>query len=523
MIKRPGWFMLACLLAIGPLAIPVSVNAGTGQEMTMERVRAALPGLEKLAENALKDPGIPGIAIAVVYKDQAVYLKGFGVREAGKTEPIDTDTVFQIASMSKPISSTVLAVLAGEKVITWDDRVIDLDPDFRMYDSWVTQNVTLRDMFSHRSGLREFAGDELEDMGYDRTEILRRLRYAKPGSSFRSHYAYTNFGITEAAVAAARAAGKPWEELAAEKLYKPSGMNSTSSRFSDVAAAKNRALLHVLVDGKWVARYTRDADAQSPAGGVSSTAHDLALWMRLQLGNGGLDGKQIIDAAALAETHRPVVVSGAPADPGKDRADLYALGWIMRYDDRGRVILNHSGAFSNGAATTVTLIPSEDLGITVLTNASPMGIPEALSRCFIDLVYDGKVGKDWFALFRQAFESMLKSMAGNQTDYSRPPAQPLPAMPADAYAGIYSNEYFGDISISVRKGDLVLQLGPNKTLYLLQHYDRDVFTYLPEGETAGGLSGVFFQMGLGRKATGAVVEALNTQGQGTFMRLPAQE
>ena len=259
--------------------------------------------------------------------------------------------------MSKPISSTVLAALAGEKAITWDDRIMDLDPGFRMNDPWVTQNVTLRDMFSHRSGLPDSAGDDLEDLGYGRAEILRRLRSVEPGSSFRSHWAYTNFGITEAAVAAARATGKPWEVLAAEKLYKPLGMASTSSRFDDVAAASNRALLHVSVDGKWVARQTRNPDAQSPAGGVSSTARDLVQWMPLQLGKGKFEGKQLIDANALAETHRPVIVSGTPADPTKAPAGLYALGWGVSYDDKGQAVLNHSGAFSAGRGHHSNLDP----------------------------------------------------------------------------------------------------------------------------------------------------------------------
>jgi CubicO group peptidase (beta-lactamase class C family) len=179
-------------------------------------------------------------------------------------------------------------------------------------------------MFSHRSGRQGYAGDDLEFLGYGRAEILRQLRYIPPGSSFRSHFAYTNLGLTEAAMAAARATGKPWEELAAEKLYKPSGMASTSSRFGDIAAAGNRALLHVPIDGKWVVR-ARNADAQSPAGGVSSTARDLGQWMRLQLGKGKLEGKQLIDANALAETHRPVIVRETPVDPTKAPAGLYAL------------------------------------------------------------------------------------------------------------------------------------------------------------------------------------------------------
>jgi CubicO group peptidase (beta-lactamase class C family) len=145
-MRYAGRLLSALLLVFVLLAVPVSVNAEIGQELILGKVKAALPELEKLAEKALKDSGIPGLAIAVVYKDQPIYLKGFGVREAGKAELIDTDTIFQIASMSKPISSTVMAVLAGEKAITWDDRIIDLDPGFRMSDPWVTQNVTLRDM-----------------------------------------------------------------------------------------------------------------------------------------------------------------------------------------------------------------------------------------------------------------------------------------------------------------------------------------------------------------------------------------
>jgi CubicO group peptidase (beta-lactamase class C family) len=522
-MRYAGWLVRVFFLAVVPLIVPVSLNADSGQELTLGKVKATLPELEKLTEKALKDSGIPGMAIAVVYRDQAVYLKAFGVREAGKEEPVDADTVFQIASMSKPIASTVLAALAAEKVISWDDRIIDLDPGFRMYDPWATQSVTLRDMFSHRSGLPEFAGDQLEDMGYSRAEILRRLRYEKPGSGFRSRYAYTNFGFTEAAVAAARAAGKPWEELAAERLYKPLGMQSTSSRFDDFASSANRARLHVLIDGKWVARYTRNPDAQSPAGGVSSTARDLAQWMRLQLGNGKFEGHQLINADAVADTHRPVIVSRAPADPAKDRAGLYALGWGVNYDDKGRVLLSHSGAFSYGAATTVILIPSEELGITILTNAAPMGVPEALANSFIDLAHYGKIEKDWFATFKEAFDAMLKALAGDQADYSRPPAQPLPPLPADAYAGTYRNEYFGDIDISVKDGWLVLQAGPQKTLHTLTHYDRDVFTWLPEGETAGSMSGVIFQTGPERKAASAVVEALNAHGQGTFIRVQAQK
>src|SRR6516164_63669 len=178
--------------------------ASEGQQITEQTVRTALPALDKLVGQALQKTGIPGVAIAVVYKDRAIYQKGFGARETGKSERVDADTVFQLASVSKPIASTVVAALVGEKVVSWDDPITLHDPGFQMYDPWVTREVTLRDMFAHRSGLPDHAGDRLEDLGYDRKAILSRLRYQKPSSSFRSHYAYTNFGFAEAAVAAAK-------------------------------------------------------------------------------------------------------------------------------------------------------------------------------------------------------------------------------------------------------------------------------------------------------------------------------
>jgi CubicO group peptidase (beta-lactamase class C family) len=349
--------------------IALAAEAAEASAVTEEKLNAAIPEMEKLAEQAIENTGIPGMAIAVVYKDHVFYLKGFGVREVGKPEPVDPDTTFQLASVSKPIASTVVAALVGEKVVSWDDPIIKHDPGFQMYDSWVTHEITLRDMFAHRSGLPDHAGHRLEDLGFDRTAILFRLRYQKPDTSFRSHYAYTNFGFTEAATAAAKAAGKSWEDLSAEKLYQPLGMKNTSSRYADFAGAENRARGHVLVDGKWVAKYTRDPDAQSPAGGVSSTVRDMAQWTRLQLSNGKLNDKQIVDAEALAETHRPQILRQTPKDSSVDRVAFYGLGWNVDYDDEGRVRLNHSDGFNLGAATVVSLCPSEELGIVVLTNA----------------------------------------------------------------------------------------------------------------------------------------------------------
>jgi CubicO group peptidase (beta-lactamase class C family) len=166
--------------------------------------------------------------------------------------------------VSKPLAATVIASLVSDGLVRWDDSVISHDPGFQMSDPWVTREVTLRDFFCHHSGLPDHAGDLLEDMGYDRATILYCLRYQRPDSSFRSRYAYTNFGLTEAAVAAAKAAGKSGEDLCEQRLYRVLDMKSTSSRHTDFIAKENRAHFHVPINGKWVAKYDRDPDAQSP-------------------------------------------------------------------------------------------------------------------------------------------------------------------------------------------------------------------------------------------------------------------
>src|SRR5438046_2318681 len=315
-----------------------SVTAQEKSHVTSEQVTRAIQELEKLAQKQIQENALPGLAIAVVFQDKAVYAKGFGVRDASAKNPVDADTVFQLASLSKPIGSTVVAELVGEGKITWDSKLSVLDPTFAMFDPWVTREIAIRDMYAHRSGLPEHAGDLLEDLRFTRAEILHRLRYQHPASSFRSHYAYTNFGITEGGVAAAKAYGLDWEKASEEKLYRRLGMTSAGSRYAKFMARKNKALGHVLVDGKWVQKFKRNPDAQSPAGGVSSSVNDVAKWLRLQLGNGKFDGKQIVDEKALTETHQPNMLTGF--SPFTGLPSFYGLGWNVSYDEQGRLRLN---------------------------------------------------------------------------------------------------------------------------------------------------------------------------------------
>src|SRR5213595_1777796 len=503
------------------LLVPFCAKAEEKPHVTSEQVTRAIQELEKLAQKQIQENALPGLAIAVVFQDKAVYAKGFGVRDMSAKNPVDADTVFQLASLSKPIGSTVVAELVGEGKITWDSKLSVLDPTFAMFDPWVTREVTIRDMYAHRSGLPEHAGDLLEDLGFKRAETLRRLRYQHPGSSFRSHYAYTNFGMTEGGIAAAKAYGLEWEEAAARKLYNPLGMSSTSSRYADFIARRNKALGHVLVDGQWVQRFKRDPDAQSPTGGVSSSVNDLTKWMRLQLANGKFEGKQIVGEKALAETHHPQMLTGF--NPFTQLPTFYGLGWNVSYDPEGRLRLNHSGAFGLGTATYANLVPGEQLGIVVLTNAYPLGIAEAIGTTFVDIALYGKPTQDWFPLFKQVYSnpSAIGTVLG--FDYSKAPASPAPALKNNAYVGRYANDFFGEISI-VEKGDgLAIVQGPKNKTFPMKHYDRDTFTYETEGENAVGRSGITFTVGPDGKATQVVVENLNVRGKGIFHRIPDQK
>lgn len=509
-----GGLMLSTFLVFAPH----HAGAQSAAQATRDKVMAALPALEEMALRIVENDGVPGLAIAVVYQDEVVYLKGFGLREEGKEDAVDADTVFQLASFSKPISSTVVAAIVSDGTVTWDTRIADIDPTFQLHDAYPTEQVTIRDLFAHRSGLPGNAGNDLEGLGFARDEILHRLRHIEPASSFRSAYSYSNFGLTEGAVAVARAAGMLWEDAAAEKLYKSLGMVSTSSRHRDFLGRANRATLHVPVNGKWVALAKRDPDAQSPAGGVSSNVRDLAQWMRLELANGRYDGQQLIKEAAIAETHLPLMERGK--NPVSGSQSFYGLGWGVDFGRYG-VVWGHAGAFSKGARTLVSLLPAEQLGIVVLSNAFPTGVPEGLADTFFDQVIVGKATRDWVSGWNDLFASLFgPAIEAAKSRYGKPPAVPTTLLPLSSYTATYANSYLGDAVVVEDGGALRLKLGPNGAKsFPLKHFDRDLFIFYPSDEMPDTPSAVTFLVGPDGKASQVTIEDLNDLGQGTLTRV----
>ncbi|MBS0524385.1 MAG: beta-lactamase family protein [Proteobacteria bacterium] len=484
-----------------------------------ETVAAALPKLRQFARDIVDRKLVPGLSIAVVQGDEVVFLEAFGVRQVDRPEPVGVDTVFQLASVSKPLAATTVAALVGDGKVTWDSRIRDIDPGFALHDALASAEVTVRDLFAHRSGLASHVGDDIEELGFSQGEILQRLRLAKPAYGFRNGYAYSNFGLTEAAVAAARAAGKGWAETAEERLYRPLGMAATSSRNRDFMAQADRAALHVRRDGQWASFTRRNADAQSPAGGASSTARDMAQWLRLLLNDGRHDGKQVIDKAALDQTHVPAVVRGT--DPQTGVTGFYGLGWNVDYREHG-VEWSHAGAFAAGARTTVRLVPRARLGIVVLANAFPTGVPEGIAQTFLDYVFAGSPTRDWVAFANQVFDTAYREMMKPSEAYATPPAAPAPPLPNAAYAGAYRNDYVGDARVedSGGGGGLFLILGPSgNRRFPLTPFNRDLFVYSPFAETPQARIGVTFLIGPDGKASAVTIEDLNEYGLGTLARV----
>ena len=493
-----------------PRRRPSSTSIVTNEAMiTPDQVEAALPKLDGLLEDAMMRTGVPGAAVAVVYDDAVVYERAFGVREVGKPDAVTPETVFQLASMAKSISSTLVAAVVGDGATTWDAVAADLLPGFALSDPWLSAQVTLRDLFSHRSGLPAYAGDSLTStFSYGREESVRRLRYMPPATSLRTSFAYANLPLSVAAYAAAMATGKTWEDLADERLFAPLGMATSSYRLADYMGRTNKAAPHYRTrEGAWALGEVTDAGASSPAGGVSTTVQDLTRWMRLQLGGGVFEGAEVVASAPLLETRRPQILVGSPPNPADGPALFYGLGWFLQYDERGRLLMHHIGDFNSGFRTGVSLLPAAGLGIVVLSNAWPNSLSDAIPKAFFEIVERGEPTKDWIGIFEAQTAAAL-AVVSDAAPFPRGDAPAGgPPLSLDAYTGSYTNELYGDITIREKNGGLVLEFGPLPTRLELEHWDRDVFTFPlpPSGEVMLGKLGVQFMIGPSRKATTATL------------------
>jgi len=469
--------------ALAVLALGLAMPAAPKAPSAPQAQRAVVPpGLDAAVARIMKTFEVPGLALAVVKDGKVALAKGYGVRKLGDPAPVDAGTLFGIASNTKVFTATALGLLVEEGKIAWDAPVVDYLPWFMMYDPYVTRELTVRDLLVHRSGLGLGAGDLLwwPASTYNREEIARRLRYLKPAASFRSAYAYDNVLYTVAGEVIKAVSGQSWEDFMAGRILKRVGMTASNVRHSAAAEGGNVAAPHARVDGavRPIAPFT--SDNTNPAGGINSSAGDMAEWLLVRLGRGRLaDGTALYTERTARQIETPVTITPNPAPPAelaplKSNVSAYALGVGVR-DYRGQRVLTHTGGLP-GYVSMVTLLPERNLGIAVLTNAESTEAFAALTWQIVD--HDlGAPATDWTAAYLK-----LKTRADAETaaalgrSSAARDASSGPSLPPAKYAGIYTDAWYGDIVLSEENGRLVLRFGRTPALVGdLEHWQHDTF------------------------------------------------
>ena len=423
----------------------------------------------------------PGVAIAVVKDGRVVFAKGYGVRALGDTGRVDAHTLFQIASNTKAFTTAALAMLADAGKLSWDDPVTKFLPGFQLYDPYVTREFTVRDLVTHRSGLGLGAGDLLWfHSDYSRGEIAYRIRFAKPASSFRSAYAYDNVLYIVAGEIVPAIGGMSWDDFVTKRILTPLGMSETGTTIAYFAAAPNRAAPHAVERGTLQLVPIDSVDNTAPAGGIVSNVTDLAKWVICRLDSGRYAGGRLFSERQAREmwsgqTILPIADPDPPLAALRPNFSEYGLGWRLR-DYGGRKIVSHTGGLA-GMSSQITLVPAEKLGIVVLTN-SEADLMAALSyRLLDDFLNAPKARTDWVSAFAQAAE-FDRAQADSALRATRTGRDSLshPSLPLERYAGRYRDALYGDATVALESGRLVLRFSHSPAFVGdLEHWQHDTF------------------------------------------------
>jgi CubicO group peptidase (beta-lactamase class C family) len=464
--------VLLFVLLIIFVHLPAAARAQTATEARLKEFHA-------YAEKAGKEWKVPGFSIAIVKDDKVVFAQGFGIRELGKSGGVDENTLFAIASNSKAFTAAAVAMLVDEGRIKWDDPVTKYLPSFQLYDSYVTRELTIRDLLSHRSGLATFGGDLLwYESNYSRDEILNRVRFLKPTSSFRSRFGYQNILFMAAGEIVGKVSGMGWDAFMKERFFVPLGMKRTVTTHADLLKADNVATPHNAIEGNTrVIRYG-NVDNIGAAGGIKSSALDMAQWLRLQLGRGTFEGRKLFAVDRSREMWTPHTVLGGISEQAEKfnptrHFNLYGLGWILS-DYQGRLVVSHGGGL-DGMVSHLALLPEEKLGVVVLTNSET-----PLSNVLVNRVFDmylGVAARDWNAEYQaRSRASEVASRAAAKKLEEQRVLNTKPSLPLSAYAGTYTGAMFGDAKVTEENGRLVLRLLPS-SLFIgdLEHWHLDTF------------------------------------------------
>jgi CubicO group peptidase (beta-lactamase class C family) len=491
----------------------VFVTAGN---VAAQRARPANPlsGLDAYIEKAMADHKVPGLAIAVVRNDSIVLARGFGVRKLGSPEKVDENTIFAIGSASKSFTAAAIAMLVDEGKIKLDDPATKYLPGFQLYDPYVTRELTVRDLLSHRSGLDR--GDLMwYGSGYSRQEILDRVRHLKPSWSFRSQFGYQNIMYLAAGELSGRVAGASWDDLIARRIFQPLGMTSSSTTVRALANQANVAQPHTEIEDTVRVVPWRNIDNIAPAGAINSNVMDMTKYVRFQLNQGKWNGKTLITAGSHAEMWKPHTI--LPLEgvwkafaPGAHLA-AYGLGWFLQ-DYRGRLAVHHGGNI-DGMSAHVAMMPEDKTGVVVLTNMNGSILAATLAfRVFDHFIGPPLSDPSGESLkFIAAAEKQAKEAAANMEKARVKGTKPSLAL--SEYAGTYRDSMYGDVKITSAGNALNMQLGAAFD-GTLEHWHYDSFRSVWKNRALGKTM-VTFTVGSSGKPT-----KLDVEGFAEFVRVP---
>jgi CubicO group peptidase (beta-lactamase class C family) len=458
---------------------------------TAAAVAAPPSDIDAYVERAIRTFEVPGMAVSVVENGKTTLAKGYGVRKVGTRDAVDAHTLFPIASNTKAFTAAALAILVDEGKLAWDDRVTDRLPGFRMYDAYVTQEMTVRDLLVHRSGLGLGAGDLMFFPPTDltRKQIVERLRYIKPATSFRSGYAYDNVLYIAAGALVEQVSGESWEQFVQHRVLDALGMSDSVSTPSAIKT-ENSIWPHARLDGPMrglghVVALERDRsnDNAAPAGAINTSATDIAHWLQVQLDRGALPGgRRLFSESSAAEmwTPRTLILPSEEPDPIPELTPsfrTYALGWFVE-DYRGHKIVTHSGAV-DGAKSATLLIPEKHVGIAVMINSEDGAARWAVFYRLLDH-YLGLPDKDWIAPWLAARDQItakgLATLREQQSSKDTDAPSGKPSLPLARYAGVYRDPWYGDVTISMQGNGLAIRFEHTPAFSgALEYYRYDTF------------------------------------------------
>ncbi len=432
--------------------------------------------IDGFVQKAMQTWNIPGLALAVVKDDQILHAKGYGIRDIGKPELVDEHTLFAIASNTKAFTAVALGLLVQEGKLGWDDPVTRYLPYFQLSDPHASQLMTIRDLVCHRSGLGTWAGDVLLFSSYSAEEIIRRVRHIPPQYDFRAGFGYSNLMFIAAGLVISAVSGLSWEDFIRTRIFEPLGMTNSVANPGLFGDNKNVATPHEEIKGSLQTVGYQVDTAIGPAGMICSSAADIALWLRMQLNRGCLDGKQVVDAAIIAETHTPhtiIKLSDLERRLYPTRHfSAYGLGWFLS-DFHGRFVARHTGGV-DGMLSSVLLIPEEKIGLAVFTNKLPNDAFMAITNFLTEKLL-GVPPSDWIQIYLDLAKEDQEKQAG-QTKEALRVQDTRPSLALEKYAGKYESGMLGGAAIQMDGDVLRLQLQASKTMTgTLEHWHYDTF------------------------------------------------